>query len=75
MVGLKHSELFRKIEPGRTVKLAHRHSTEANRKNADVMKEYFAKLSKGSVRKMAAKYKLDLEMFGMDIEPYLSYAT
>ena len=40
-------------------------------KNAEI---YFGQLSRGQVRELHFKYRVDFEMFDYAIEPYLSYA-
>ena len=40
----------------------------------NVQQHYFGQLSRNQVLGLEAIYKIDMDMFGYDIEPYLSYA-
>lgn len=44
--------------------------------NKDVVRQkYFSQITKKNVREVYAKYELDHELFGYDVEPFLSLAA
>lgn len=56
------------------LKFSWRHLTKGNR-TADVVKKYFADVSKKDLLKLYSKYRLDFEMFDYSVADYLGYVA